>query len=345
MATQAMAMVWEHAPQTGITGNALVVLLRMADAADPESLISWESTPTMAAAAGIHESTVNRCLVRLKALNIITDVPDDEAPVKSHRYSSVVRRINTPDQWSSPTEPVGDETAECEPSQSATPRKMTPLELSSINSRDRKMTANSNYLTGNSKLEVVETSFLQSSRRSDTKGWAAVEAKIGKPASGKRKTKRQQQIELAAAADATDISNLLGDDPQPEPEAPATGDPLAEGRAKVAANRKQRALRPAENLARMFAIVGQRATTNTAPGTANLGALQRNIGIWLREGTSEETIREMIEAYWADGYPRSTERPAWQDFLAGRGKVFSQIARAEKSTEVEANRHDLNFWR
>lgn len=71
MSSRATAWAWMQIEQGNLTPATALVLLKLADRADPASGACWPSALTTALDTGLGQRTVERCLKELKQLDLI----------------------------------------------------------------------------------------------------------------------------------------------------------------------------------------------------------------------------------------------------------------------------------
>lgn len=126
--------------------------------------------------------------------------------------------------------------------------------------------------------------------------------------------------------------------PLPEPRRPTLVNPL------LPRKKRPRAQSETDKMVNLFATLA-RQNNPEVPGATNKAALRGSIGRWHREeGVDINVVRSMIEAYWSPTFQRSESRPAWQDFLAQRGSLVAQVAKADTATRAAIERHDASLW-
>ena len=193
------------------------------------------------------------------------------------------------------------------------------------------------------------TSYLPSapSARPTSGGWDAIPE--GRP---KRKGKAAKRAAKAQAeVDSTDpfSADLIGDDHSdmaacdnsPMPDGP---DDLDARRQRILTQRAKRPVGPAAALGDYFAMEATDASPEEPAARFNAAAMAKNFAAWRRDGVSDRHIRDMIDEYWHGSYRRNLAAPAWKDFLASQDKIHAQLERRFKAEEVEANRHNPDYW-
>lgn len=89
MSARARSWAWVQIEQGGLTPASALVLLKLADRADPHSGECWPSAATTAGDCGLGQRTVERCLVQLRAAGLIEVLPRFDA--RGFRLANVFR--------------------------------------------------------------------------------------------------------------------------------------------------------------------------------------------------------------------------------------------------------------
>jgi DNA-binding transcriptional ArsR family regulator len=322
MSLRITADVWD----SGLSGNDLLVLLRIADAVGDDHRCSWLAVDTIARHGGMDRATAYRSLSRLKEQGYIEDVIEGEWPEDARKYTSVVRRVCPTDQW--PRINSSHDATSCydEPPAVSTRRTMRPNTTTTTTT-----STSASQKTSSSSLTAV-TGGVTTRPGHVSSGWP-------KP---KRESARQRAARLQAEEDASDPFKVLGADPEPEIAdlrlAIDLGDPVTPPR------RRKRSVGPSEALSLAFEAAAQSAGWSDVPGAMNIHALAAQFAAWQRTGTSRAQIQSMIEAYWDPTFQRSSSKPAWQDFLAKRGSLVAKTAREATAASIEEDRYDDSKW-
>jgi len=87
MSARATAWAWTQIEQGSLTPATALVLLKLADRADPRSGACWPSAETTALDTGLGQRTVERSLKELRQLDLITIQPRVDA--RGFRLTSV----------------------------------------------------------------------------------------------------------------------------------------------------------------------------------------------------------------------------------------------------------------
>jgi len=77
----------------------------------------------------------------------------------------------------------------------------------------------------------------------------------------------------------------------------------------------------------------------------NAAAMAKNFAAWRRDGVSDGHIRDMVDEYWHGSYRRNLAAPAWKDFISSQALIHAQLEKRFHSEEVEANRHNPEYWK
>jgi len=115
-------------------------------------------------------------------------------------------------------------------------------------------------------------------------------------------------------------------------------------RDRILAKRAERPVGPAAALADYFALQASDPVSEEPAQRFNSAAMASNFAAWRRDGASDEHLRDMVDEYWHGSYRRNLAAPAWKDFLASQDKIHAQLERRYHAEEVEAHRHDPEYW-
>ncbi|MFF1701317.1 helix-turn-helix domain-containing protein [Streptomyces sp. NPDC058252] len=317
-----------------------LVLLALADAANDSHRMCWESAETIAGKARVSKRQAYVSLAALEKDGIVEHVPDDEAPLESLRYKSVVRRIKPVAEW-----PVASDSADsASPSSADSAHPVSKFSPNPNNQLQVEVIEETTSLPPRQSARYEPEEAKEVSMRPGGKGWDAVRpVRTG----GRKKTRKQIAEEAAQAERELDpayvVAQSLGED------APENGQdgplPASEDLPAPTSqrSRKPRSLRPSEVLASFFDKRAQ-AVGHPVPGATNFGALSANFGRWMTQGTDKDEIRQMIITYWSSSWQRSENVVAWKDFLAQRGLLTGRAAKVEKVNEMEKHRYDEDYW-
>lgn len=345
MSSSACTAVWQHAPSKKITGNALVLLLLLADLADADRWIAWPSVATMTTTSGMSKRNVYYALRGLESKGVLRTLGEEEAPAKSLRYASAARQITLPGNPdlieinSNNNSQQGCKSC-TPPCKICTPpgAKFAPLNGPSINSKPPRGAKFAPYSvtiisndssrtpTGSERL----TPLFESSTKSEgppklaRRGWDAVPGK------------RVRSVEESA-----DPSALLEEPPEPTTRAYAQP-PVGYRRPTPRQGPAARLVAEFANLQESVIGSGPRATT----AEINRGALGARIQVWRKQGTSDETISEMIKAYWSESFARNRNNStaAWKDFINTKDLIHDQADRVVSTQGLYSGELNPGRW-
>lgn len=326
--------VWDYAPEE-LTASAFIILLVFADAAGQDHRMAWPGVESLRKKGRMSRRNVFYCLVQLKKLGILEDVPKDEWPREAHLYESVVRRIRPREVWGMEPDPDHEPDPDGAPRAHIRPVSATDAPRKRVTSRRK----------GSGELPVVEvvppaaevvtkyTGKVQLVHPNQS-SFRALEEPSALPSrrSGRRGPSKRQEAEQRAAAELElDPASVLGMDTRTEP-APRTRN----GRR-----------RPGPDTSMGLALEFQSALRKIpdsawGPSPVNLKALAKNFSDWQRDGVTIPQIRAAINDFVADPGLRNPRKVAWIDFLAHRNLLLD---RARVEVEAEAAENDPNYWK
>jgi hypothetical protein len=318
-----MSDVWRHSP-TSLTPSQLLVLLVIADAANDTSRMMWESIATIQTKANLSESTVHEALRVLKSLNIVTVPPEEEWPVTSHRYSSVVRRINSPSDW------VGAKGCEIR----------TPEEGTETKSNNRGVRLGAPNSDTNNHIDPYRRDYVS-------------------PITDGAK-RRRKKIKPPAEEDSNplrDTWDSLADPTIDQPSAHPVADQIVEDAdddtirrtsiRKRSRGRKESGPDTGTGLARYFreqlTLTGKGGATGLIPGTFDT-EMGRRLVEWKQAGITPDQIRAMIDIYVSNEGMRTRAAVPWKDFLAKRMALAVELDNRQGKRTAEDHRYDDAYW-
>jgi hypothetical protein len=311
MSIRIQTEVWKYAP---VSGNALVLLLRLADSAGEQHRMTWESIDTLAMNTRMGRATVFRSLSKLTAMNIIEEVPEAEQPPEARHYNSVVRRIRPVTDWKQAL-------TDADPSQNETPAK-----------GDNSVVATSDPSQNETRLKMRPNTSTNNNPHTDTT-YLYSERPTGR--SNYRRNRQQAEAELAAEADR-DPAKIVGLDETTNEVRP---------RSHSASQRRNPGQDTGIGLALYWSressrVVQWRGKGDITNHQALAGAFKR----WIDSGMDPDKIRAMIDAYTAvPGYWTEGKAP-WIDFLAKRFMLIKSVEKAESDLQ-RSDGDSPEYWK